>query len=290
MSSILGFIARFVDEKLSAARVLIGLLLLTLVTNGSLLLAQYGPPSGFDAPMPAFDAASGPEESGEPVPNAGALAEGKSSAPPPSPSGVGRSSTVTRESGTLAAGDAEDGRQGGSTSKESFTLLQSTELLGAVSSSGLPSVLGELVPDGLGKLVMDGLRELVPDDLDDLFRRGAFYIVGGEDPQAGGGPQAGEGPQGGRGPQGSGGPPASGGQPADEGAQGSEGQPADEGPQGSGDPPASGGPKSDGGPKDGGSPEGDGGPKGGGNPEGDGGPKGGGSPEGGGGPKGGGGR
>jgi hypothetical protein len=48
MSRILGFIARFVDEKLSAARVLISLLLLTLVANGSLLLAQYGPTSGFD--------------------------------------------------------------------------------------------------------------------------------------------------------------------------------------------------------------------------------------------------
>src|SRR4028118_2407819 len=69
MSRISDFIARFVDEKLSAARVLIGVLLLTLVTNGSLLLAQYGPPSGFDAPIPAFDAASGPEQAGEPVPD-----------------------------------------------------------------------------------------------------------------------------------------------------------------------------------------------------------------------------
>ncbi|MCA1718799.1 MAG: hypothetical protein LC781_18900, partial [Actinobacteria bacterium] len=135
-------------------------MLLTLVTNGSLLLAQYGPPSGFDAPMPLFDAASGPEESGEPVPNGGALAEGRSSTPPPSPSGIGRSSTVTRASGTLAAGDAEGGRDSGSTSNEAFTLPQSTELLGAVSSSGLPSVLLDLVPDGLG--------ELVPDDLEDL--------------------------------------------------------------------------------------------------------------------------
>ena len=77
MSRILGFIATFVDEKLSAARVLISLLLLTLVTNGSLLLAQYGPLSGFDAPMPAFDdpSAPAPVESGEPVPSGGALAE-----------------------------------------------------------------------------------------------------------------------------------------------------------------------------------------------------------------------
>src|SRR4028118_507008 len=109
MSRISDFIARFVDEKLSAARVLIGVLLLTLVTNGSLLLAQYGPPSGFDAPMPAFDAASGSEESGEPVPNDGALAEGKLSTPPPAPSSVGRPSTVARAAGTLAGGGAAGG-------------------------------------------------------------------------------------------------------------------------------------------------------------------------------------
>src|SRR5918994_7581479 len=96
MSRILGFMAKFADEKLSAASVLIGLLVLTLVTNGSLLLAQYGPPSGFDTPMPAFDGPSAPMESGAPVPNGGAIAEGGPSAPPPSPSGVGKSSTVTR--------------------------------------------------------------------------------------------------------------------------------------------------------------------------------------------------
>src|SRR5918999_814122 len=100
-------IASFVYEKLSATTILIGLLLLTLVTNGSLLLAQYGPPSGFDAPMSAFEDPSGPEEAGEPVPIGGTLAEGRPTAPPPSPSGVGRSSTVTRASGTLAAGDAD---------------------------------------------------------------------------------------------------------------------------------------------------------------------------------------
>src|SRR4028119_1143726 len=153
MSRISDFIVRFVDEKLSAARLLIGLLLLTLVTNGSLLLAQYGPPSGFDAPMPASDAASGPEKSGEPVPNEGALAEGKLSTPPPPPSGVSRSATATRASGMLAAGDTEGVRYGGSTSKESSTLPQGTELLGAVSSSGLPSVLREFLPRGLGGLV-----------------------------------------------------------------------------------------------------------------------------------------
>src|SRR5215210_3234544 len=170
MSRILGFIASLVDEQLSAARVLIGLLLLTLVTNGSLLLAQYGPPSGFDAPMPAFEDPSAPEKSGEPVPNGGTLAEGRPSAPLPSPSGVGRSSTVTRASGTLAAGDADDGRNGDSAPTRPFTLPQSTELLGAVSSSGLPSVLRELVPDGL--------RELVPDDLDGLLGRRALDVVG----------------------------------------------------------------------------------------------------------------
>src|ERR687897_2719520 len=175
MSRMLGFIARFVDEKLSAARVLICLLLLTLVTNGSLLLAQYGPLSGFDAPTPAFDVASGPDESGEPVPNGGAIAEGGPSAPPPSPSGVGKSSTVTRASGTVAASDAGSGRNVDSTPIVSFTLPQSTELLRAVSSSGLPSVLRELVPDGLG--------ELVPDDLDSLLGRGALDIVGGGNPQ-----------------------------------------------------------------------------------------------------------
>ena len=237
MSRISDFIARFVDEKLSAARVLIGVLLLTLVTNGSLLLAQYGPPSGFDAPIPAFDAASGPEESGEPVSNDGALAEGKSSTPPPAPSSVGRPSTVTRASGTLAAGDTEGGRHGGSTSKESFTLPRGTELLGAVSSSGLPNMLWELVPRGLG--------ELVPDTLEDLFGRRAFYIVGGE-----GLPQAAEGPQGNGGPQGSGGPPA------DEGLQGSGGPPADEGPKGDGSSNGNGGTKEGGNPNDGGGPKG----------------------------------
>src|SRR5918998_4075222 len=115
MSKILGFIARFVDEKLSAARVLIGLLVLTLVTNGSLLLAQYGPPSGFDVPKSAFDGPLAPQESGAPVPTGGALAEGRPSAPPPSPSGVGRPSTVTRASGTLAAGDARGGQNVDST-------------------------------------------------------------------------------------------------------------------------------------------------------------------------------
>ena len=238
MSRISDLIARFVDEQLSAARVLIGVLLLTLVTNGYLLLAQYGPPSGFDAPMPAFDAASGPEESGEPVPNDGALAEGKSSTPPPAPSSVGRPSTVTRASGTLAAGDTEGGRRGGSTSKESFTLPRGIEVLGVVSSSGLPNVLRELVPRGLG--------ELVPDTLEDLFGRGAFYIVGGEDLS-----QAAKGPQGIGGPRGSGGPPA------DEGPQGSEGPNGDVGPKGDG------GSNGNGGPKDGGSPNGGGGPKGG---------------------------
>src|SRR5918995_896310 len=152
MSNILGFIARFVDEKLSAARVLIGLLVLTLVTNGSLLLAQYGPPSGFDTPMPAFENPLALEESGGPVPNGGTLAEDSSSAPPPSPSGVGRSSTVTRASGTLAAGDADAAPNVDSTPTVSFTSPQITELLRAVSSSGLPSVLRELVPDGLGEL------------------------------------------------------------------------------------------------------------------------------------------
>ena len=83
MSRILEFIARFVDEKLSAARVLISLLLLTLVTNGSLLLAQYGPTSGFDTLRPAFNDPSDPVESGEPVPSGGALAEDRSSAPLP---------------------------------------------------------------------------------------------------------------------------------------------------------------------------------------------------------------
>src|SRR5919112_2984759 len=101
MNKMLGFIARFVDEKLSASRVLIGVLLLTLVTNGSLLLAQYGPLSGFDVPMPAFDDAWGPEESGEPVPPGGTIAGVGSPAPLPSPSSAGRSLTVTRASGTL---------------------------------------------------------------------------------------------------------------------------------------------------------------------------------------------
>src|SRR5918995_6196163 len=181
MSKIAEFIARFVDENLSAARVLIGLLLLTLVTNGSLLLAQYGPPSGFDAPMSAFDGPSAPMESGAPVPNGGAIAEGGPSAPPPSPSGVGKSSTVTRASGTVAASDAGSGRNVDSTPIVSFTLPQNTEILRAVTSSDLPSVLQELVPDGL--------RELVPDDLDRLLGLGPSDIVGGEDPQANEGPQ-----------------------------------------------------------------------------------------------------
>src|SRR5215204_4183167 len=140
MSRVLGFIAGFVDEKLSAARVLIGLLLLILVTNGSLLLAQYGPPSGFDAPMSAFDGPLAPQVSGEPVPNGGAIAEGSPSAPPPSPSGVGRSSSVTRTSGTLAAGDADGDQNGDLTPTVSFTLPQSSALISAVSSD-LPSVL-----------------------------------------------------------------------------------------------------------------------------------------------------
>src|SRR5215204_6650165 len=148
MSRILGFVAGFVDEKLSAARVLISLLLLTLVANGSLLLAQYGPTSGFDTLRPAFNDPSAPEESGEPVPSGGALAEDRSSAQLPSPSDVGRSSTVTRVSGTLAAGDAGGGRSGDSIRTGSLVLPQSTELLPqstellrAVSSSGVPRVL-----------------------------------------------------------------------------------------------------------------------------------------------------
>ncbi len=76
MSRISRFVAGFVDEKLSAARVLIGLLLLTLVTNVSLLLAQYGPSSGFDVPMPAFDDTSATEEPGKPVPNGSAIGGG----------------------------------------------------------------------------------------------------------------------------------------------------------------------------------------------------------------------
>src|SRR5829696_4260196 len=229
MSRILGFIARFVDEKLSAARVLISLLLLTLVTNGSLLLAQYGPLSGFDAPMPAFDEPSVPEESGEPVPSGGALAEDRSSAPLPSPSGGGRSSTVTRVSGTLAAGDAGGGWTGDSIRVGLFDLPQSTELLPqstellpqstellrAVSSSGLPRVISELVPIGLW--------EVVSEDLDGLFGHGALDIGDGKDPQADGGPQGGGLPT------------------ADGGLRGSGGPRADEDPRGGGLPTADGG-------------------------------------------------
>src|ERR671920_269624 len=183
MSRILGFIARFVDEKLSAARVLISLLLLTLVANGSLLLAQYGPTSGFDTLRHAFNDPSAPVESGEPVPSGGAFAEDRSSAQLPSPSDVGRSSTVTRVSGRLAAGDAGGGRSGDSIPTGSSVLPQSTELLGAVSSSGLPRVLSELVPASLW--------ETVSNNLDNLLGHGASNIVDGNDPQADEGQQGG---------------------------------------------------------------------------------------------------
>src|SRR5919107_173121 len=261
MSRILGFIARFVDEKLSAARVLISLLLLTLVTNGSLLLAQYGPLSGFDAPMPAFDNPSAPEDPGEPVPSGGALAEDRSSAPLPSPSGGGRTSTVTRVSGTLAAGDADGARTGDSIPTGSFTLPQSTELLRAVSSSGLPRVLSELVPISLW--------ETVSEDLDGLLGRGASDIGDGEDPQANGGPQGGGRPTADEDPQGGGHPTADegsrgpGGPRADEGSRGPGGPRANEDSQGGGDSPADASPNSDGGPKDGGGNHGGGGNPGG---------------------------
>src|SRR5919112_2128015 len=110
MSRILGFIASLVDEKLSAARVLIGLLLLTLVTNGSLLLAQYGPSSGFDVPTPAFDDTSATEESGKPVPNGSAIGGGRPPTLFPSPSSLERFSDVKGASGALAASVVAGGR------------------------------------------------------------------------------------------------------------------------------------------------------------------------------------
>src|SRR5215217_1207529 len=144
MSSILEFISRFVDEKLSAARVVICLLLLTLVTNGSLLLAQYGPSSGFDVPMPAFDDTSAPEESGKPVPNGGAIAGVRPPAPLPSPSGVERSSDVKGASAVLAAGVV-----GGAQNGDSGTTAPDPQLGSASSASslGLPNVLWDLVPN-----------------------------------------------------------------------------------------------------------------------------------------------
>src|SRR5215216_3028570 len=141
MSRILGFIARFIDEKLSAARVLIGLLLLTLVTNGSLLLAQYAPPSGFDALTPGFGAAPAPEEAGEPVPHGVDMVGDRQSAPLPLPSGPGRSSSVEGASGTLAAGVTGSGRNG-----DSETTAPDLQLgfASTVSLLGSPIVLWEL--------------------------------------------------------------------------------------------------------------------------------------------------
>jgi hypothetical protein len=43
-------IARFIDEKLVTAGAALVLLLLVLVVNGSLILSQYAPPTGPDAP------------------------------------------------------------------------------------------------------------------------------------------------------------------------------------------------------------------------------------------------
>src|SRR5215213_2095032 len=236
MSRILGFIARFVDEKLSAARVMISLLLLTLVANGSLLLAHYGPTSGFDTLRPAFNDPSAPVESGEPVPSGGAFAEDRSSAQLPSPSDVGRSSTVTRVSGRLAAGDAGGGRSRDSIPTGSLVLPQSTELLSAVSSSGLPRVLSELVPTSLW--------ETVSNNLDNLLGHGASNIVDGKDPQADEGQQGGGRPAADEGSRGPGGPranedPQGGGRPAaDEGSQGGGRPAADEGSRGPGGPRA----------------------------------------------------
>ena len=218
MSRISGFIARFIDENLNAARVLTSLLLLTLVVNGSLLLAQYAPPSGFDAPTPILDAAPAPEESGEPVPNRGDIAAGRPSAPLPTPDGEGRSSTVKGAPETLAAGIPGGGRNGDSETTAPELQLSSAS---TVSFVGLPSVLWEVGPDGIL-----GYGDSI---------KGAPAIVGGGGPPADQGLPADQGP------------PPDQGLPADQGPPGGGGKP------GGGDPPGGGGPKGDGGPRGGGS-------------------------------------
>jgi hypothetical protein len=233
MSRIFGHVASYIKENLNAARVLVSLLLLTLVINGSLLLAQYAPPMGFDTLTPGFDGPPSSEELGELLPNVDDILWDRPSALRPSPDGEGRSSlTVKRESRTPAEGASEALEAdvtGGSQSDGSGTTAPDLRPSSAspTLSLGLPSALWEFAPDGL--LERDYLREGAPD------------IVGGEDPQGSGGQPASEGPQGSGGPPASEDPQGSGGQPASEGPQGSGGQPANEGPQGGGEGPSHGG-------------------------------------------------
>src|SRR5215213_1294361 len=280
MSRIFGYVARYIDENLNVARVLVSLLLLTLVINGSLLLARYAPPIRFDTPTLGLDVAPSSEEPGEVVPNVDDTVEDKPSALRQSPDGEGRSSlTVKRESRTPAEGASETLEAdvtGGSQSGGSGTTAPDLQPSSASTtlSLGLPSALWEFTPDGL----------LEPD----YSMKGAPDIVGGAGPQVGGeGPQGSGGQPASEGPQGSGGPPASedlqgrGGQPASEAGHDRGGPPANEGSQGgSGSLHGGGGPPQVGG----GPPHGGGGPPqgGGGSPQGGGGPPqgGGGSPQG----------
>jgi hypothetical protein len=263
------------DENLNAARVLISLLLLTLVINASLLLAQYAPPRGFDAPTLGFDIAPASEEWGELLPNVEDIVGDRPSALLSSPDSEGRSSsTVKGESRTpaeRASGTLEADVTGGNQSDGSETTAPDLQPGSASTawSLGLPSTLGGFAPDGL----------LEPD----YSMTGAPGIVGGEGPQAGEGPQGSGGPPASENPQGGGGLYGGGGQPASESPHDGGGQPASEGPQGGAGPHGGGGLHGNGGSShdDVGSSHGGGGP-----PQGGGGPPhgGGGPPQGGGGP------
>ena len=230
MSRIFGDVARYIDENLNAARVLVSLLLLTLVINGSLLLARYAPPIRFDTPTLGLDVAPSSEEPGEVVPNVDDTGEVKPSALRQSPDGAGRSSlTVKRESRTPAEGASETLEAdvtGGSQSGGSGTTAPDLQPSSAspTLSLGLPSAFWEFTPDGL----------LEPD----YSIKGAPDIVGGAGPQGRGGQPASEGPQGGGGPHGGGGLHGNGGSSHDDG-----GPPHDGGglPQGGGGPPQGGG-------------------------------------------------
>src|SRR5215216_8189113 len=221
MSRILGYVARYIDENLNVARVLVSLLLLTLVINGSLLLARYAPPIRFDTPTLGLDIAPSSEEPGEVVPNVDDTVEDKPSALRQSPDGEGRSSlTVKRESRTPAEGasetleaDVTGGSQSGGLGTTAPDLQPSSA--SPTLSLSLPSALWEFTPDGL--LEPDYSMKAGPD------------IVSGEGPQGSGGQPASEGPQGSEGPPAREDPQGSGGPPASEDPQGRRGQPASEG-------------------------------------------------------------
>lgn len=153
------------------------IVLLAVVANGSLLFAQYAPPSGRDTPVPAFG--NIPREPGGSVSNVAPVAEdGPPSTPPSSPSGAGMSPTDEEaQSGTLVANAASEAPNDnpGTTGPESGSVADQAP--GAVSAPPAPTVQAAAAPQSvaserLGSSIEPvALRELAPLGSSSVTRR-----------------------------------------------------------------------------------------------------------------------